>query len=401
MVPRLAWVAILWSFTRFPSGSGLAHSVSVPSGVLPLSSCFIPNAMSFLGGKPAALLFLWVFAAMFALWWWKTRGAVPAETVVTMYEPPSGITPAEAGTLVDGNVSGRDITATLVDLAIKGYIRIIERDETLLGHNLRDYTLQLLISRPRWQNLASHELDVLDSVFPLDAMVDGATQTETTLSNLKESFYIAVPRIREEIQRTLRSKKLYSARSGVGRAMPVAGLLLIAMPFFGPQLTSIFQLDDSYRLLVVSVQLILGFALLFGGTFGGKPVPGSRARSQCVGFKEFMSRVDSDRLKRMPPDTFEKYLPYAMAFGVEQYWARAFQGLVTLPLAWYVASGNTAGSVEFSSDIFCNALGSFSSSLSYSSGAMGAMPQAAAVDSIFNTDHLFSGKGGSGGDDPY
>lgn len=314
---------------------------------------------------------------------------------------PSGITPAEAGTLVDGNVSGRAITSTLVDLAIKGYIRIIERDETLLGYNLKDYTLRLLISRPAWQNLAGHELIVLDSVFPLDTMVDGATQTETTLSNLKESFYIAVPRIREEIQRTLRSKKLNSARSGVGTAMAVAGLLLIAMLFLGPQLTSIFQLDDSYRLLVVSVQLILGFALLFGGTFGSKPVPGSCARSQCLGFKEFMTRVDSDRLMRMPPDTFEKYLPYAMAFGVEQYWARAFQGLITLPLAWYVASGNAAGSVEFSSDHFCNALGSFSSSLSYSSGAMGAMPQAAAVDSIFNTDHLFSGEGGSRGGDPH
>ena len=34
-----------------------------------------------------------------------------------------------------------------------------------------------------------------------------------------------------------------------------------------------------------------------------------------------MNRVDADRLKRMPPDTFEKFLPFAMALGVEHQWA--------------------------------------------------------------------------------
>jgi hypothetical protein len=49
-----------------------------------------------------------------------------------------------------------------------------------------------------------------------------------------------------------------------------------------------------------------------------------------LGFQEFMNRVDADRIKRLPPDTFEKYLAYAMALGAEQHWAQAFAGIVKI-----------------------------------------------------------------------
>ena len=41
----------------------------------------------------------------------------------------------------------------------------------------------------------------------------------------------------------------------------------------------------------------------------GEDVAGARTRIAVLGFQEFMNRVDADRIKRMPPDTFEKYLP--------------------------------------------------------------------------------------------
>ena len=56
-----------------------------------------------------------------------------------------------------------------------------------------------------------------------------------------------------------------------------------------------------------------------------------------------MNRVDADRLKRMPPDTFEKYLPYAMALGVEHHWAQAFAGIVQNPPSWYVSPNGMTG----------------------------------------------------------
>ena len=70
-----------------------------------------------------------------------------------------------------------------------------------------------------------------------------------------------------------------------------------------------------------------------------KTVKGGRTRIAVLGFQEFMNRVDADRLKRMPPDTFEKYLPYAMALGVEHRWAQAFAGIVQNPPTWYSSPG--------------------------------------------------------------
>ena len=53
--------------------------------------------------------------------------------------------------------------------------------------------------------------------------------------------------------------------------------------------------------------------------------------------------MDADRLKRMPPDTFEKFLPYAMALGVEHHWAQAFAGIVKNPPSWYVSPQRLCG----------------------------------------------------------
>lgn len=64
---------------------------------------------------------------------------------------------------------------------------------------------------------------------------------------------------------------------------------------------------------------------------------GARAREWALGFKEFLQQVEEDRFRRMitSPQVFERYLPYAMVFGVEERWARAFEGLCTEAPQWY------------------------------------------------------------------
>ena len=70
-----------------------------------------------------------------------------------------------------------------------------------------------------------------------------------------------------------------------------------------------------------------------------KTLKGARVHIAVLGFQEFMNRVDGERLKLMPPTTFEKFLPYAMALGVEHHWAQAFTGIVKDPPQWYVGPG--------------------------------------------------------------
>ena len=70
---------------------------------------------------------------MFNLWYRKGRDPRVRESVSVMYEPPKfdsrPLIPAEVGTLIDEKFDPRDITSTIVGLAVKGYIQIEETEK--------------------------------------------------------------------------------------------------------------------------------------------------------------------------------------------------------------------------------------------------------------------------------
>jgi uncharacterized membrane protein len=119
----------------------------------------------------------------------------------------------------------------------------------------------------------------------------------------------------------------------------VAGAILIGVPFVLLDVMGVVDFFLSPVMAVISIAIAALIVILFGRQMTAKSMLGQRTKIAVQGFQEFMNRVDADRLKRMPPDTFEKYLPYAMALGVEQHWADAFKDIVRDPPSWYVAPG--------------------------------------------------------------
>jgi uncharacterized membrane protein len=78
----------------------------------------------------------------------------------------------------------------------------------------------------------------------------------------------------------------------------------------------------------------------FGWFMPAHTEQGTRALEGVLGFEDFLNHVESDRFNRMikTPQMFEKFLPYAMALGVEKNWSKAFQGIMTQPPDWYRGS---------------------------------------------------------------
>ena len=96
----------------------------------------------------------------------------------------------------------RDITSTMVDLAVRGYIKIEETAEKVLLFTHKDYIFHLLKPQNEWgADLAPHERVMLENVF--------AGGQETRLSSLKNRFYTAVPVIRQDIMASLKNKGIY------------------------------------------------------------------------------------------------------------------------------------------------------------------------------------------------
>src|SRR5262249_53350368 len=106
------------------------------------------------------------FFLMCYLWW--TRGRDPRlRPIATQYQPPDQLTPGETGTLVDQSVDMRDITASIVDLAVRGYIVIEEHTkERMLGlFKDKDYSFIVNKDRTEWLTLKPHEISLLNGLF--------------------------------------------------------------------------------------------------------------------------------------------------------------------------------------------------------------------------------------------
>lgn len=329
-----------------PMRGGLTIDVYIPKEILSEPGV-LTKFLWFLGGNPIVFLPLVTFGGMFLLWWYKGRDPDAGMSVAPMYEPPPGISPAEAGTLLEDRIHPRDITSTMVDLAVRGYIRIEETAEKVLLFTHKDYIFHLLKPRQQWgADLAPHERVMLENVF--------AGGADTRLSDLKNRFYTAVPIIRQDIMAALKNKGIYLLDPESANGYSVLAGIAILVPFAVLIYFGWTNFLNSIPLLILCGLISVVIWWLFARVMTAKTTKGARARIAVLGFQEFMNRVDADRLRKMPPTTFEKYLPYAMALGVEHHWAQAFAGIVQDPPQWYVGPGGYAGGfnpIFFSSSI--------------------------------------------------
>jgi hypothetical protein len=331
-----------------PMRGGMTIDVYIPKGIL-RGPGRLTKLFWFISGNPAVFMPLVTLAVMFVLWWYKGRDPDPGQSVAPMYEPPPGISPAEAGTLLDDRIHPRDITSTIVDLAVRGFLKIEETDDKGLVFHHKDYVFHLLQKRQHWRGLAPHESCMLENIFIGDV-------SETRLSSLKNRFYTAVPVVRTDIMSALKQKGIYSLDPESANGYSVGAAVCILVPFAIFQYMGWADFFSSVPVLVVSTVIAALIWWLFARVMTAKTLKGSRTHIAVLGFQEFMNRVDAERLKTMPPDTFEKFLPYAMALGVEHHWAQAFAGIIKDPPTWYAAPAGYGYGMAFNPILFSSSM---------------------------------------------
>ncbi len=312
-----------------PMRSGLTIDVAIPKGLLHEPSA-LTRAFQFARSNPVLALPLWAFIVMFPLWWIKGRDPNPGMSVAPMYEPPEKMGPAEVGTLIDDSVDPRDITSVLVDMAVRGYVKIVETVHKGFLTSSKDYELHLLKDRLTWTGLANYEQDMLDKVF--------SGGTVTRLSEMRNHFYTVLPMLKSEILGALKAKGMYTLDPESAAGYFGLGGAAVFVPLVLLQWFQVADFLNSIGPAILCAVIALVIVVLFGRQLAATSLKGARTRVQILGFQEFMNRVDADRLKRMPPDTFEKFLPYAMALGVEHHWAKAFEGITQTQPSWYQSS---------------------------------------------------------------
>jgi hypothetical protein len=282
-----------------------------------------------------------VFVLMF--WLWYTRGREPrVGAIAVQYEPPAGLSPGEAGTLVDDQATIRDITATLVDLAVRGFITIEEKETShLMGlYSNKEYVFHLNKKPAEWKGIKSHELLLLSGIFEPLPVAGVGVREDVALSDLQNRFYKNLPGIRRAIFESLVEHGYFAHRPDIVRqayllAAGVVGALLYLFGQYLAQHTGVQA--QSFTIAAFLSGAIIGG---FGWFMPTRTVEGVRALHDTLGFENFLSHVEAPHLARTPqsPQNFETYLPFAMALGVEKKWVGAFDGMLQQP-SWYQTTG--------------------------------------------------------------
>jgi len=328
-------------------------------------------------------LFLPGFAFLAMFWLWYTRGRDPAEgAIAVQYEPPGGLTPGEVGTLVDDDAGMRDITATIVDLAVRGFLTIEEREtKHMMGlYSDREYIFHRRKTPAEWKGAKPHELLLLSGIF-----MNGLA-TEVPLSELQNKFYRNLPGIRDALFDSLVEHGYYQRRPDKIRQGFIAGGIVAGVLLFGIGQYAAQKLGMQSQPFVIAAILTAAVICIFGWFMPARTANGVKARNNALGFEDFLGHVEADRMERMPqtPETFEKYLPFAMALGVEKKWVGAFQGIATQPPSWYQGPMGT----NFYAMGFVNSLNNMSARAGQ---VMSSAPRSSSSGSGFG------GGGGSGG----
>lgn len=367
-------------------GEGLTLVLGLPKGVVREPTkleAALARASDYL--SPWLLLPLATFAAMFLRWREKGRDPAGSAAIAVRYAPPEGMTPAEMGLVLDERIDIEDVTSTILDLAVRGWLEIEEIESTkFLFLSNKDYLLRRLKAEDA--GLRAHERKLLSALF--------SGREEVKVSALRNQFYKHLPDIKSALDEEVSKGQGWfaGAPDKVRRSYLVGGLLLLGIAVFGGMFLAVLVGISAGLAIGLSGLIVLGF----GRYMPQKTRKGRAAYEEVLGFKEFLERVEADRLERSggrTADRFEKALPYAVVLGVADRWADAFADIYTDPPKWYRSPSYSGGG--FRPNAFVDDLGRSMSTLGQ---AMASSPsQGGSGGSGFSGGSSGGGFGGGGG----
>lgn len=375
-----------------PPGSGLTVVVAIDKGAVEVGPpVLVPrqktdwerfaDAWSFspLTIGVALIVGLIALVAIVRLWWAEGRdrwhgqmfhlmdddGSSPGarkplfahETVVVEYQPPEvtrrgrRLRPAEIGVLIDERADTLEVTATIVDLAVRKYLKISEeKTGGIFGlFKKTDYRLDRLDGDG--SPLLPFEERTLKGLF--------GSSSSVALSSLQKKFYKELQKIKDDLYRQSVADRFFPRSPESTRNLYRAVGVVVALT--GAAVGAGLGIAFGGALIGVPVVLAGIFLLLFAGLMPRRTAQGRSLYRRCLGFKRFMLTAEKERQRFAENrNIFHEYLPYAIVFQCVERWAKVFEDLGLEPRDAYWYSGTTPARWA----LFASTINSLSSSVS-------------------------------------
>ena len=270
-----------------------------------------------------------------AAWIWWSHGrdlkaATSLETVVPEFEPPDGLRPAQVGLILDERANTLDITATVVDLAARGYLAIAELEPGGFLHSRHDYRLSRGKADPA--QLQPFESTVWHALFD--------NRDEVKLSELRGTFKPKLDEAAGLLYGDAMRRRWFTHDprwARLGWLFAGIGLVLLGI------------------LVAIALGQAAGYGLPgLGIALGGlvltalhrwmpqRTATGRDLLMRTLGFRMYMNTAERYMQQFAEKERiFTAGLPYAIVFGCVDRWAHAFQGIdmAAATAGWYVGSG--------------------------------------------------------------
>ncbi|MEJ7839507.1 MAG: DUF2207 domain-containing protein [Thermomicrobiales bacterium] len=280
----------------------------------------------------AAGLLLFVVGGIVISGLWYVRGRDPHVGLVAEYlaEPPDDLGPGAAGALIDEYVQVRDVVATVVDLINRGVIELVapgKSDESPPKQS-EGTTLHL---KSHSESLRPHELKLLEAIFP------GKAQT-STLASVQNTFTGFSEQINDAIYQRLVDHKYFSQSpettrdrwKKVFRLIPVVGIvvaILIVILAGGYSNWIFFPIGTAFILAFLSRSL--------SNSMPKKTREGAEAAAKWNAFRQYLDDIEKRENLEESTAIFQKYIAYAVAFGLEHAWVEKFTSVDTPVPDWW------------------------------------------------------------------
>jgi hypothetical protein len=293
------------------------------------------------------------------------------DPVVVEFEPPQNLRPAELGLILDESADTKDVTATIVDLAVRGVLTINEVP------GKRDW---ILTWRPNTVGvLQPFEKTLLDGLF--------TGREQVKLSDLKGTFRPTLQSAESQMYADAMARKLFTTRPDYlrGGRIVLGVVLVIAGAVLANWLGTAFGWGlVGAAIALLGVVLVVTFRMMSVRTAAGRDL-----MQHTLGFRLYMNTAEKYRQQfAEKAEIFTQLLPYAIVFGCVTRWAKAFEGIDTSRTnGWYV------GNQPFQAALLASSLQAMNSSMST---AIASTP-AGSGSSGFGGGGFSGGGGGGGG----
>jgi uncharacterized membrane protein YgcG len=269
------------------------------------------------------------------------------QTIIPQYEPPKDLSIGEVGLLHDDSADMKEITAMLIDMAVKGYIKI-NQTRTKTWFRQAEYQFDLL--KPK-DDLSTPEKTLLDMVFTGSEAsanlkdIDRSTAS-TKIASIKTNFKNSL----EGKGYHLKSSNLTSQKF-INKLYLAMGLAVLASAIF-IAIANMDRPDSFWNFFTLSIPSI---ALIVAGYTLSKTIhisdKGYGKWAEIEGLILYLTVAEKDRLKfhdapEKNPEHFSALLPAAIALGVDKQWAKQFKDLdISQNVNWYGGQGSNFNSV--------------------------------------------------------